>query len=97
MPCTDCQAARETRDHWHLYDSPKCLFCTARLIQTLGRLPVSKVEITARRRAALADALAWGHSESEIRRLAGLKDMAVEPLQAPATSPPGLGCQLSKP
>lgn len=81
MTCRDCLAARDTDGLWWLYDSPKCLYCTARLIQRIGktRSPTS-AEIAARRRVVLADAVAWGHSEAEIRELASKKVLAAEPL-----------------
>lgn len=81
MTCTDCAAAQETQGHWRLYDSPKCVHCTARLIQQIGRLPVGKDAITARRLVVLADAVAFGHSETEIRKLAALKEMALAPVE----------------
>lgn len=81
MNCTSCQAARQTQGLWPLFNCPQCLWCCARLIQKIGKLrtPTSD-EISARRRAVLADACAWGHSETTIRQLAKLKELAVEPL-----------------
>lgn len=43
---------------------------------------MSKAEIVARRRVALADAVAWGHSEKLIRDLAAFKEMALQPVEA---------------
>ena len=64
------------------FNSPQCLFCTARLIQQIGKIRTATVaEITARRLVVLADALAYGHLEAEIRRLAKIKEPALEPLQ----------------
>lgn len=82
MTCTDCSAAEQTKWHWRQYNTPQCPYCTARLIQQIGRLasPTSDA-ITARRRAVLQDAVAWGHRESLIRELAKSKTMAVEPVQ----------------
>lgn len=37
-------------------------------------------ELTQRRRAVLADWMQYGHSESEIRALAALKTLALEPV-----------------
>jgi hypothetical protein len=70
MACKDCQSARETNGLWCQFNSPQCMWCTARLIQRIGKLrtPTSDA-ITARRRVVLADAIAWGHSEAEIRKL----------------------------
>ena len=53
----------------HRMFNPACLHCGARLIQRLGKLPRPKDEITARRRQVLADWLAYGHAETEIRNL----------------------------
>lgn len=70
MWCPSCQAAEETKGLWRQYNSPQCPFCTARLIQQIGkcRSPTSD-EITARRRVVLQDAVAYGHQEAEIRAL----------------------------
>lgn len=53
------------------FNSPQCLYCTARLIQRIGKLrtPTSDA-ITARRRVVLSDAVTWGHEEALIRKLA---------------------------
>lgn len=78
MACTDCQAARETTGLWRMYN-PACLWCGARLIQMIGRLPIAQREATARRKAVLADWVKQGHSEQEIRDLVK-GPMAVEPV-----------------
>jgi len=69
--CKDCQAAKETSGLWPYFNSPKCPYCTARLIQRIGKLrtPTSDA-ITARRRVVLTDAVMYGHEESLIRKLA---------------------------
>ena len=59
---------------------PRCIFCGARLIQKLGKLRVMPAEITQRRRAVLADWIAAGHREAEIRELVALPVMAVAPV-----------------
>ena len=70
MTCTDCLAATETKGLWKGYNSPQCIFCTARLIKAIGQLrPPTSAEISARRRVVLSDAVAFGHSETEIREL----------------------------
>ena len=79
MTCQTCQAATETNGACQMYDSPKCIYCSARLIQRIGRLRIAATEATSRRKAVLADAVAWGHSEAEIRRLVALKTMCVAP------------------
>ena len=80
-PCTSCQASRETNGLWHTFD-PACAFCGARLIQKIGRLQLSATESTARKRAVLADWMALGHSELQIRALAKLKELALAPAEA---------------
>ena len=80
--CPSCQASRETNSLCNQFNTPQCVFCTSRLIQTLGRLQTAtKSEITARRQAVLADAVAYGHQEADIRRLAKIKEPALEPLE----------------
>lgn len=81
MTCADCQKATTTQGCWRQYNSPHCVFCSARLIQQLGkvRTPTSE-QIAARRRVVLADAIAYGHSEALIRELAKSKTLAVQPL-----------------
>ena len=83
--CPSCKAARQTDGLWAQYNVPQCVFCVARLIQQIGKLrtPTSD-EIAARRRAVLADAIAYGHQEIEIRRLAKVKELALEPVEVKA-------------
>ena len=83
MTCTDCQAATQAQGNWTQYNALQCQWCAARLIQQIGRLrgrPAA--EIIARRRVALADAVAWGHSEKLIRDLAAFKEMARQLVEA---------------
>lgn len=54
-----------------MYD-PACLWCGARLIRKLGAMSRPRAEITARRTNVLADWMALGHEEAELRRLAKL-------------------------
>jgi hypothetical protein len=69
--CPDCQSAKETNGLWTQFNTPQCPYCTARLIQRIGRLRTPTTDaITARRRVVLSDALVWGHSEEKIRALA---------------------------
>ena len=49
---------------------PSCIYCGARLIQVIGTFAIAASVCTARRRVVLADWMAHGHSEQEIRRLA---------------------------
>lgn len=81
MPCECCERARKFSGFNRF--SPNCLHCGARIIQHLGTLQIGRTECSDRRRSALADWLAWGHSEAEIRRLAkGPLAIAPEPAQA---------------
>ena len=80
--CPSCEASRETNGLCPQFNSPQCLFCTARLIQKIGQIrTITAAVITARRLVVLSDAVAYGHQESEIRRLAKIKEPALEPLQ----------------
>ena len=65
--CTCCMTARGFSEY--RFYSPACVHCGARLIQRIGMRPISTSECTARRKAVLADWVAWGHPEAEIRRL----------------------------
>lgn len=76
--CECCQAARDTTGLWR-YFSLQCVWCGARLIQRIGRLQRTQAELTQRRKAVLADWMAYGHAESEIRELVR-GPMAVEPI-----------------
>ncbi len=67
-PCPDCTKAQTNPQH-RLFN-PACLYCGARIIQHLGTLPISTSEIATRRRTNLADWVAHGHSEAQIRALA---------------------------
>jgi len=88
MPCWDCSAATETNGQWVRFDSLKCPYCSARLIQMLGRLNMRQGEtpqkwearINARKDQVLSDSVAAGLSEALIRDLVKGK-MAVEPVK----------------
>lgn len=77
MTCPDCQAATETKGLWRRYNSLQCTFCAARLIQVLGRLNMPQGEtpttwrakITARRKIVMADSVAAGLADADIRTL----------------------------
>ena len=79
-PCTDCQAARETNGLW-AFHCPTCLWCGARLIKRLGTADLRREEISARRKRVLADWVAMGHSEEEIRALVAGKSLPVQPVE----------------
>lgn len=59
--------------------TPACIWCGARLIQSLGRKSRPREEIVERRRTVLADWMAHGHSEAELRRLAKLDALPLAP------------------
>ena len=87
-PCWDCYSATETNGQWVRFDSLKCVFCAARLIQALARLNMRQGEtpqkwearINARKDQVLSDSVAAGLSEALIRDLVKGK-MAVEPVK----------------
>ena len=80
--CHECQRARETAGRCPWY-CPKCLWCGARLIARIQTLERPRSEITDRCRKVLADWMAMGHDEMEIRRLAK-GPMPVQPPPEPA-------------
>ena len=67
MKCKQCAVARDFAAY--RFYNPACIYCGARLIQRLALRDISNAECTTRRKAVLADWVAWGHSEAEIRRL----------------------------
>jgi hypothetical protein len=67
-PCPNCiKAATYPQYRWF---NPACLHCGARIIQHLGTLGLSPDSCATRRRANLADWMAMGHNEAQIRSLA---------------------------
>jgi hypothetical protein len=91
MACEECAAARLYPGHRRF--ELKCLWCGARLIQSIKRLESpTKEERSARCKAVLADWLKYGHSEEEIRALADAKEPALETADAPAV-PVGKRCK----
>ena len=79
--CHCCNAAREAPQH-HRFFAEGCLHCAARRIQYLQRTLRLAPSVTRDRcRAALADAVANGLPEQEIRRMAKLPEWQ---LQQPA-------------
>lgn len=70
MTCPCCNDAR----NWPgttaaLMCCPSCIYCGARLIHRIGKLPISREQATARRREVLADWMEHGHEEGRIRAL----------------------------
>ena len=68
MICSCCDTAREF-SAYRMFN-PACLHCGARMIQRLGAMEISQPDCVRRRRAALAVWMEYGHSETELRRLA---------------------------
>jgi len=58
--------------------SPACVYCGARLIQSIMAYRIPAADRTRQAKAALARWLQFGHDEAEIRRLVKL-DTALEP------------------
>lgn len=88
--CNNCKTAREFPNH-SMFD-PACIFCGARLIQRIGKLPIAQSESVLRRRAVLKDWTDWGHSEAKIRALAkgplALSPDSIGPAKATACTVP---------
>ena len=87
--CHCCNDAREAPQH-HRFFADGCIHCAARRIQYIQRrLPLSPDDKRNRCRKALADALALGLPELEIRRMAKLaawQAASPEAIQQPASS-----------
>jgi predicted nucleic acid-binding Zn-ribbon protein len=80
--CHCCNDAREAPQH-HRFFAEGCLHCAARRIQYLQRTLRLAPSVTRDRcRAALADAVANGLPELEIRRMAKLPEWQVAELVA---------------
>lgn len=67
-PYPNCAKAKVWAGY-RLFD-PACLYCGARIIQHLGTLMITTSECSQRRRENLADWVAMGHDEAQIRTLA---------------------------
>ena len=87
--CTCCNEARSAPESYRMF-ADHCLHCAARRIQYIQRrLPLSLDDKRNRCRKALADAMALGLPEPEIRRMAKLAAWQVAPpeaIQQPASS-----------
>lgn len=90
--CHCCNGARDAPQHHRLF-AERCLHCAARRIQFLQRTLRLAPSVTRDRcRAALADAVANGLPELEIRRMAKLAEWQVAELVAvPETTKPKRG------
>ncbi len=67
-PCQDCQ--RAAVGPLYRLHCPTCVYCGARLIQKIQKLPISAEDKRTRCRQVLADWLAFGHNELQLRALA---------------------------
>ena len=87
-----CECCNEAQDDpaSHRFFADGCLYCAARRIQYIQRrLNLAPDDKRNRCRKALADAMALGLQESEIRRMAKLAAWQVAPpeaIQQPASS-----------
>ena len=85
--CECCNEAREAPKH-HRFFADGCLHCAARRIQYIQRrLPLSLDDKRNRCRKALADAMALGLPELEIRRMAKLAAWQLAPIESSAARP----------
>jgi hypothetical protein len=83
--CIDCH--RASIGPGYPLHCPTCLWCGARLLKTIGRMQITAEQSVARRRKVLADWVAHGHSEQDLRRLAkGPTPLAPTGQDAPAAS-----------
>jgi hypothetical protein len=87
MACQDCH--RASIGPGYPLHCPTCLWCGARLLKTIGRMQITAEQSVARRRKVLADWVAHGHSEQDLRALAkGPTPLAPTGQDAPAVSAP---------
>ena len=85
MTCDCCAKAKESptfSDH-----CLTCLYCGARLIQGIQKLPINREAKITRCRKVLADWVAWGHRDAEIRKLASMREMPLEKLASMRETP----------
>jgi hypothetical protein len=78
VTCPDCTASRICTGKYRLY-SPSCLYCGARLLQQIPAHSGTTAEASQRRKAVLADWVAQGHQEAELRALVA-GPLAYEPI-----------------
>jgi hypothetical protein len=87
MACNLCNIARLHPEHRMF--CPSCLWCGARLIQRLSSLAIGVTACRVRRSAVLADWMAFGHSEAQLRLLAkGVLPLAPVPSELPTPVKP---------
>lgn len=78
--CDDCAGSRECNGLWNRFNDRKCIYCSARRIQFIGKLSIARSEASERRTKALQDGIAAGHDEAAIRNLVK-GPTAYEPLE----------------
>ena len=87
MTCTCCNEARPDPASYRLF-ADGCLHCTARRIQFIQRtLRLGPTETRDRCRTALAQAVALGLPDPEIRRMAKLAAWQLAPIESSAARP----------
>lgn len=85
--CTCCNEARTDPQSYRFF-AEGCLHCAARRIQYIQRrLPLSPEDKRNRCRKALADAMALGLPEPEIRRMAKLPEWQLAPIESSTARP----------
>lgn len=85
--CTCCNEAQPDPASYRFF-AEGCLHCAARRIQYIQRrLPLSPEDKRNRCRKALADAMALGLPEPEIRRMAKLAEWQLAPIESSAARP----------
>ena len=87
MTCEACTEARPAPEHHRMF-ADGCLHCAARRIQYIQRrLHLAPDDKRNRCRKALADAMALGLPEPEIRRMAKLAEWQLAPIESSAARP----------
>lgn len=87
MTCATCNEARPDPAQYRFF-ADGCLHCAARRIQYIQRrLPLSPEDKRQRCRTALAQAMALGLPELEIRRMAKLAAWQLAPIESSAARP----------
>lgn len=85
--CTCCNEARSAPESYRMF-AEGCLHCAARRIQYLQRtLRLGESATRERCRAALAQSMALGLPELEIRRMAKLAEWQLAPIESSAARP----------
>jgi hypothetical protein len=87
MQCVTCTEASDAPQH-HRFFADYCIHCAASRIQFIQRrLNLTPDDKRSRCREALADAMALGLPEADIRRMAKLPEWQIQPLAPDAPAP----------